>query len=337
LVTGTALVLYDGHPFHPRDDLIWRIAEKTRATAVGLSPGLVARQEQAGMVPGAQFDLSALDHIILGGAPSSPETFKWCYENIKPDLWVVSQAGSTEICSSLVGGIVSRPVYAGEIQGRMLGIAIDCFSDDGRPIRNVTGELVVKAPFPSMPLCLWNDPLGARFHKAYFSCFAGVWRQGDFFQVNDRGGCFIYGRSDATMNRYGVRIGTSEIYRTLANIPQITDSIVICMEAERTSAMLLFVTLAPGLALDDELRTHIQQALQRENSARHIPDEIIAAPAIPYTASGKRMEVPLKRVLSGETLQSSANRDTMADPKALDWFERFTHMRKARSHHAASG
>jgi acetoacetyl-CoA synthetase len=329
LVTGTALVLYDGHPFYPQDDLVWRIAEKTSATAIGLSPGLVARHELAGLVPAGRFDLSALKHVILGGAPASPETFHWCYENIKRDLWVVSQAGSTEICSSLVGGIVSRPVYAGEIQGRMLGIAIDCFSDDGRPIRNATGELVVTAPFPSMPLALWNDPKGERFHEAYFSHFKGIWRQGDLFQINDRGGSFIYGRSDATMNRFGVRIGTAEIYRTLANVPQVTDSIVVCMDAEH-SAMLLFVMLAPGFELDGALRAHIARVLQQENSARHIPDEILSVPAIPYTASGKRMEVPLKRVLSGATPQSSANPDTMADPQALDWFENFSLARKMR-------
>src|ERR1700729_1879571 len=215
LLTGSSATLYGGNPAYPTPDLLWKLAADTGATLFGASPTFVQMMEKAGLEPGKTFDLSRLECAMAAGAPSTPETFAWFYKGVKQDLWVTSQSGGTEICSGFVGASPTLPVYAGEIQTRMLGMDVHSWSDDGKPLIDEVGELVVTKPFPSMPIRFWNDAGGKRYHESYFDTFPGVWRHGDFIKINSRGGCYIYGRSDSTLNRFGVRIGTAEIYRAV--------------------------------------------------------------------------------------------------------------------------
>ncbi|QHS10307.1 acetoacetate--CoA ligase [Sinimarinibacterium sp. NLF-5-8] len=325
LITGCAAVLYDGNPAHPTPDFLWQLAADTQATSFGASPTFVQMMEKAGLRPGEQFDLSALESIVVSGAPSTPETFDWFYRCVKRDLWVTSQSGGTEICSGFVGASPTLPVYAGEIQTRMLGMDVHAWRDDGTPAdQDEVGELVVTTPFPSMPICFWQDRDGRRYHEAYFEAFPGVWRHGDFIKINARGGCYIYGRSDSTLNRYGVRIGTAEIYRTVEQLPEIADSLIVCCELPGGRFFMpLFIKLKPGAVLDQDLQARINTALRNHCSPRHVPDRIYAIEQIPYTLTGKKMEIPVRKILMGWPLNKAASRDAMANPSAIDWFVRF--------------
>lgn len=324
LLAGSAAVLYDGSPMYPGQDRLWRLAADTGATSFGASPMFVQLMEKAGLRPGELFDLNRLESVILSGAPSPPETFGWFYRNVKRDLWVTSQSGGTELCSAFVGAAPTQPVHAGEIQVRMLGMDVHAWSEDGREVIDEIGELVVTSPFPSMPLRFWNDADGARYREAYFERFPGVWRHGDFIKINQRGGCYIYGRSDSTLNRFGVRIGTAEIYRVVEQLPEIADSLIVCCEPPGEPAVMpLFVKLKPGHELDDELRRRIQAQLREDCSPRHVPDRIHAVAAIPYTLTGKKMEVPVQRILLGWPIEKVASRDAMMNPDALQSFENF--------------
>jgi len=324
LLTGASVVLYDGSPAHPGPDRLWELAEATGATFFGASPTFVQLMEKAGVRPGKTFDLSRLESIMVAGAPATPETFEWCYRNVKRDLWVTSQSGGTELCSGFVGGSPTLPVYAGEIQTRSLGMDVHAWNDVGGEVVDEVGELVVTSPFPSMPLRFWDDPGGERYRDSYFSTFPGVWRHGDFLRINERGGCFIHGRSDATLNRFGVRIGTAEIYRVVEQEPEIADSLIVCCGLQGGGYyMPLFVTLAPGAQFTGELRDRLNTRLRRDCSPRHVPDEIHEVPAIPYTLTGKKMEIPVRRILLGMPPAEVASRDAMADPSALDYFTAF--------------
>lgn len=324
LLTGSAAVLYDGSPAHPGPDLLWQLAARVRATCFGASPTYVHLMEKAGIRPGAQFDLSALESLILSGAPSTPETFEWCYEAVKRDLWVSSQSGGTELCSGLVGAVPLLPVYAGEIQACMLGMDVHVWNDAGMEVHDEVGELVVTKPFPSMPLRFWNDPGNARYLESYFEHFPGIWRHGDFMRINDRGGCYIYGRSDSTLNRFGVRIGSAEIYRVVAEVEEVLDSLVVCCELPGGRYFMpLFLSLKPGCQLDDGRTRRIAQRLREQCSPRHVPDRMIQVDAVPYTLTGKKMEVPVRKILMGWPPDKAANRDAMANPAALDWFVDF--------------
>lgn len=324
LLTGSAAVLYDGNPAQGGPGFLWELAERSGATCFGASPTYVQMMEKASLVPGEQFDLSRLESIVISGAPSTPETFDWFYRCVKRDLWVTSQSGGTEICSGFVGACPTLPVYAGEIQTRMLGMSVHAWNDAGEEVADEVGELVVTLPFPSMPIYFWNDRDGKRYHESYFDVFPGVWRHGDFIRINARGGCYIYGRSDSTLNRNGVRIGTAEIYRCVEQIPAVADSLIVCCDLPGGRwYMPMFVRLQPSLTIDDALREQIRDRLRADCSPRHVPDEIIQVGAIPYTLTGKKMEVPVRKLLMGRAVAESANADAMMNPESIEWYVAF--------------
>jgi len=325
LMTGSAVVLYDGNPAWPEADFLWELAAATRTTNFGASPTFVQMMEKAGLRPGEKHDLAALEGVLVSGAPSTPETFDWFYRCVKQDLWVTSQSGGTEICSGFVGAVPTLPVYAGEIQTRALGMDVHAWSDSGQEVFDEVGELVVTRPFPSMPVFFWNDADNTRYREAYFEHFPGVWRHGDFIRINGRGGCYIYGRSDSTLNRYGVRIGTAEIYRAVEQVPEVADSLIVCCELPGGHFFMpLFLRLKQGSQLDQAQRERINAKLRQDCSPRHVPDRIYAVEAIPYTLTGKKMEVPVRKILMGWPLEKAASRDAMTNPEAIDWFVRFS-------------
>jgi acetoacetyl-CoA synthetase len=325
-------VLYDGHPAHPGPELLWQLAADAGATTFGASPTFVEIMRKANIVPRERFDLSKLDNVLLTGSPVSPETTAWFYENVKADIWVNSPSGGTEVVAAWVGGTPLQPVYAGEIQARALGMDVRAWDETGEEVDDEVGELVVTSPAPSMPLYFWNDPGGERYRETYFEQFPGVWRHGDFIRINRRGGAYIYGRSDSTLNRYGVRIGTAEIYRAVDTLGEVADSLIVCLELPGGGFyMPLFVKTAPGVELDDALRSRIASKLRADCSPRHVPDEMHRVDAIPYTLTGKKMEVPIRRILAGAVPERVASRDAMMDPTALDWYVAFARERRAKA------
>jgi acetoacetyl-CoA synthetase len=328
LLVRSAVVLYDGSPAWPGPDTLWKLAAESGATCFGASPTFVQMMQKAGVKPRERFDLSRLTSVLLSGSPATPETFAWFYREVKEDLWVTSQSGGTEICSAFVGASPTLPVRAGEIQARALGMDVHAWDEGGRALHGEVGELVVTKPFPSMPLFFWNDDENRRYRESYFDHFPGIWRHGDFLRINERGGCFIQGRSDSTLNRYGVRIGTAEIYRAVEQVAGVVDSLIVCCDLPGGRFyMPLFVKLAPGAVLDDELRKRIDGKLRADCSPRHVPDEIVHVDAIPYTLTGKKMEVPVRKILMGVPLEKAASRDAMAQPAAIDWFAGFAKRR----------
>lgn len=324
LLTGATAVLYDGNPAYPTPDFLWKLAADTGTTSFGASPTYVQIMEKAGLAPGERFDLSRLESILVSGAPSTPETFEWFYKCVKRDLWVTSQSGGTEICSGFVGAAPTLPVYAGEIQARMLGMDVHVWNDAGDGVIDEVGELVVTGPFPSMPIRFWNDPGDVRYRESYFEHFPGAWRHGDFMKINARGGCYIYGRSDSTLNRNGVRIGSAEIYRVVEQISEVADSLVVCCELPGGQFFMpMFLRLQSGVVLDDALRARIAKKLREECSPRHVPDRMYPVDAIPYTLTSKKMEVPVRKILMGWAPEQAASRDSMMNPASIDYFIRF--------------
>ena len=320
LSSGAIPILYDGSPAYPIPDILWKLAQDGRATLLGASPTYVEQMARSGIVPRERYELSELDSISLAGSPATPSCMAWFYSAVKQDLWVANGSGGTDCCTGFVGGVPTLPVYAGEIQAPSLGVAVDAFNERGESVVDEVGELVIKEPMPSMPVAFWNDPENRRYHESYFEQFPGVWRHGDFFRMNARGGCFVLGRSDATLNRYGVRIGTAEIYRALAALPEIEDSLIVNLDLpDGGFFMPLFVKLSSGATLEG-CAEKIRDTLRREYSSRHVPDRIIAVPAIPMTLTGKKMEVPVRRILLGTAPEKAANLSAMADPRALDFF-----------------
>ena len=324
LMTGASAVLYDGSPLHGGPECLWKLAADAGATCFGGSPTFVQMMEKAGIEPGRQFDLTRLRSVLLSGAPSTPETFAWFYRCVKADLWVTSQSGGTELCSGLVGAVPLLPVRAGEIQARMLGMAVEVWNDAGEPVVDEVGELVVTRPAPSMPIFFWNDDGDARYRESYFEHFPSIWRHGDFMRLTPHGGCYIYGRADSTLNRHGVRIGSAEIYRVVEEIEAVADSLVVCCELSGGRFFMpLFLRLRDGAVLDDALRAEIAERLRRLCSPRHVPDVMVAIGQIPYTLTGKKMEVPVRKILMGRPAEQAANRDAMANPAALDAYTHF--------------
>ncbi|HEY7890382.1 MAG TPA: acetoacetate--CoA ligase [Steroidobacteraceae bacterium] len=320
LATGAIPVLYDGSPAYPFPDILWKLAHDADATMLGASPSYVEQMARSAIVPRERYELPQLKSISLAGSPATPGCMAWFYSNVKSDLWVANGSGGTDCCTGFVGGVPTLPVHAGEIQAPSLGVAVHAFNERGESVIDEVGELVITEPLPSMPVALWNDPDGRRYRESYFEEFPGIWRHGDFFRINARGACFVLGRSDATLNRFGVRIGTAEIYRTLAALPAVEDSLIVNLDLpDGGFFMPLFVKLAPGASLDTAA-DDIRDTLRREYTARHVPDEIIAVPAIPMTLTGKKMEVPVRRILLGLAPEKVANVSAMADPRALEFF-----------------
>lgn len=325
LLSDVVPVLYDGNPAWPDGDLLWKMVQDAKANLFGASPTYQTILEKNGVVPKAKFDLSSLDSVTLAGSPVTPECQAWFHANVKQDAWITPGCGGTDICSGFVGGVVTLPQYAGEIQARCLGVAVHVIGENGEFVVDEVGEMVVTEPMPSMPIGFWNDKDDARFIETYFSDFPGKWRQGDFYKVNARGGVFVLGRSDATLNRHGIRIGTAEIYRTIVLVPGVEDGLIVNLDLPGGHFFMpLFVKLAAGVTLDEPLKKAINDRLRSEYTPRHVPDKIYQVPAIPYTISGKRMEVPVRRILAGMPVAKAANRDAMADPSALDWFIEYT-------------
>ena len=324
MLIGVVPVLYDGNPNYPDPKILWRIVENSGASFFGASPTFVQMQQQADIVPRETFKFSKLQSVMLAGSPVSAECMAWFYQNVKNDLWLLPGSGGTDICSGFVGGIPGPPVYAGEIQGIHLGVDAHAFDEDGNSIVNVVGEFVITQPMPSMPLCFWNDENDARYKETYFDIYPGVWRQGDFFMVNERGGCFVLGRSDSTPNRFGVRIGTAEIYRCMESIDEVDDALIVNLDLSGGKFFMpMFVKLGGEIELDDAIEQKIRQTLKEMYTARHVPEKIYQVDDIPYTLTGKKMEVPVRRILMGTARDKAANPNVMSNPASLDYFVQF--------------
>jgi len=321
LIMDVVPVLYDGNPAWPSPDLLWKMADDTGANLFGASPTYQAILEKAGIVPRERFKLDKLETIVLAGSPVTAECQQWFYENVKSDCWAHSGSGGTDVCSGLVGGVVNLPIHAGEIQARQLGVAAYAFDDQGHSVVDQVGELVLTEPLPSMPVGFWGDADGSRYRESYFDQWPGVWRHGDFFRVNARGGCFVLGRSDATLNRHGVRIGTAEVYRSLLGIAEVEDSLIVNLDLPGGKFFMpLFVKLKGDQGMDENIESRIRAQIRSEYSPRHVPDRIYQVRAIPYTLTGKKMEVPVRRILMGVPVERAANRAAMANVDALDFF-----------------
>ncbi len=321
LLTDASIVLFDGNPAYPDLGALWDLAEQTRMTCFGTSAAFVGSSIKAGIEPRRGRDLSALRALGSTGSPLAPEGFRWVYDQLGPDLWLFSTSGGTDVCTAFVGGVPTLPVWLGELQARALGCAVEAWSADGRSLVGEVGELVITAPMPSMPLFFWGDDDGSRYRDSYFSMFEGVWRHGDWIEITERGTAVIYGRSDSTINRGGVRMGTSEIYRAVLSVPEVLDALVVDIPRAGTAGwMPLFVVLRDGATLSDELVAAIKRRIREDCSPRHVPDEVRQIAEVPRTLSGKVLEVPVKRILCGTPADQAASRESLANPKALDYF-----------------
>ena len=293
-------------------------------TFFGTSAAYIASCMKAGIEPGKTYDLSKLRGIGSTGSPLPPEGFQWIYEHVKKDIWLASVSGGTDVCSAFVGGSILLPVYAGELQCRALGARVEAFDEQGHPIIDEVGELVITEPLPSMPLFFWNDPDGTRYHDSYFDMYPGVWRHGDWIKITSRGSAIIYGRSDSTINRQGIRMGSSEIYRVVESLPEVLDSLIVGIEqAGGKYYMPLFVVLREGVALDDDLKARIKAALRKNISPHHVPDEIVAIQEVPRTLSGKKTEVPVKKLFMGIPVEKAVSKDALSNSQSIEYFIEF--------------
>jgi acetoacetyl-CoA synthetase len=323
LHSPAAIVLYDGSPAHPDLGVLWELAERASITCMGVSAGLLGSCEKGDVHPGRDYDLSALRAIGSTGSPLSPESFRWVYEAVDETIWLFSTSGGTDVCTAFVAGCPLLPVYEGELQCRALGCAVESWDEQGKPHIDEVGELVITEPMPSMPLYLWDDESGERLRESYFAMYPGVWRHGDWIRITPRGGAVIYGRSDSTINRQGVRMGTSEIYRAAGAVEGVLDSLVVDIPGKELGDdlnMILFVVLREGVSLDDELVKAIKGRIRADCSPRHVPNEIRQIEQVPRTLSGKVLEVPVKRILMGVPPGEAASVESLADPRALDYF-----------------
>jgi acetoacetyl-CoA synthetase len=319
---GVKPLLYDGNPGYPDADVLWRMADEARVTLFGASPAYVDMLAKRGVVPRESYRLEALKTIMCAGSPVSPEVYAWFLRNVKRDLYLHVGSGGTDVCCGYTGGSPTLPTYAGEHTHRNLGVAAYAFDEDGNTLVDEVGEMVITQPMPSMPVKFWgDDALMTRYKASYFDQYPGVWRQGDFFKVTPRGGTLVLGRSDATLNRGGVRIGTAEVYNGIEGIPEVNDAIVVNLDLPGGKFFMpMFVQLEDGVTLDSTIEDAIRAKLRREYTPRHVPDKIIQVPAIPTTLTGKKLEVPVRRILSGVPVDKAANISAMADPAALDAF-----------------
>jgi acetoacetyl-CoA synthetase len=325
LLVGATAVLYDGSPAYPDLNTLWKLTQDIGIQHFGTSAPFLMASLKAGIRPAEQFDLKALRSIGSTGSPLPPEGFDYVYQHIKRDVWLCSMSGGTDVCSAFVGGCPLWPVHEGEIQCRALGCSLYVYDEEGHILpEGEMGEMVITKPMPSMPIYFWNDAGGKRYEESYFEMFPGKWRHGDWISITPHKGLVIYGRSDATLNRHGVRIGTSEIYRAVDKVEEVADSLVVNLElAGGRHYMPLFVQMKEGQALSKEIVEKIKHHLKTDYSPRHVPDAIIETAAIPYTISGKKMERPVKRILLGHPLEKAVNVDSMKNPKSLDFFVDF--------------
>ncbi|SMC22876.1 acetoacetyl-CoA synthetase [Desulfacinum hydrothermale DSM 13146] len=318
LALGARALLYDGSPFYPDPGSLWQMAQDEKITIFGTSAKYLAALEKAGVKPRETYDLTPLKAILSTGSPLSIESFQYVYRDIKEDLCLSSISGGTDIISCFALGNPMGPVYAGELQCRGLGMKVEAWDEDGRPVIGQKGELVCTAAAPSMPIYFWNDPDGQKYRDAYFSVYPGVWHHGDFIEITERGGVIIYGRSDATLNPGGVRIGTAEIYRQVETIPEVLDSLVVGQDWDNDVRVILFVKLREGHELTDELVQRIKKAIRENTTPRHVPAKIIAVADIPYTISGKKVELAVRKVIHNQEVK---NKDALANPESLDYFK----------------
>jgi acetoacetyl-CoA synthetase len=329
LLVGATILLYDGSPGYPDIGALWQFAQDTGMTFLGTSAAYVTACMKAGIEPARQFGLGALRGIGYTGSPLPPEGFEWIYAQIGP-VWLASISGGTDVCTAFVGGCPLKPVRAGETQCRCLGAAVAAYDDAGRALVGEVGELVLEAPLPSMPLFFWGDADGRRYRESYFEHYEGVWRHGDWCKITEEGGVVIYGRSDSTINRQGIRMGTSELYRAVEAVPEVLDSLVIDLEGiGGASYMPLFVVLREGLALDEALAARIKATIRQALSARHVPDAIFQIAEVPRTLNGKKLEVPVKKILMGVPAERAASKDSLANPEALEFFVALAEKRRA--------
>lgn len=324
LLTDAEVVLYDGSPGYPRTDALFDLAEQAGITVLGTSAAYLGACAKADVHPRGGRSLRALRAVGSTGSPLSPEGFDWVYRELGPDVWLFSTSGGTDLCTAFVGGVPTLPVRRGELQAPSLGARVEAWDHDGSSLVGEVGELVITAPMPSMPLRLWGDDDGARYRESYFGRWPGIWRHGDWIEIGEHGGAVITGRSDATVNRGGVRIGTAELYRSVLAVDEVVDALAVDVPAEGADGrLLLFVVLRDQIALDDELVGRIRARIRAECSPRHVPDEVVAVPDVPRTLSGKLLEVPVKRILTGTPAEEAVSRDALADPTALAWFEAY--------------
>ncbi|GAA3125345.1 acetoacetate--CoA ligase [Streptomyces rectiviolaceus] len=331
LLTGTTIVLYDGSPGYPDTGAQWRIAERTKATLFGTSAAYVMACRKAGVHPARDFDLSTVQCVATTGSPLPPDGFRWLHDEFDDTpggLWMASVSGGTDVCSCFAGAVPTLPVHIGELQAAGLGTDLQAWDPQGKPLIDEVGELVVTNPMPSMPIHFWNDPDGSRYHDSYFDTYPGVWRHGDWITVTSHGSVVIHGRSDSTLNRQGVRMGSADIYEAVERLPEIRESLVIGVEQPDGGYwMPLFIHLAPGATLDDGLRDRIKQTIRTQLSPRHVPDEVIEVPGIPHTLTGKRIEVPVKRLLQGTALAKAVNPGSVDNLDLLRFYEELARKR----------
>ncbi len=324
LLTDASIILFDGNPGYPNLGMLWDLAADTGMTCFGTSAAFIGScmKEGVSLREGSR-DLRSLAAVGSTGSPLSPEGFRWVYDELGSDTWLFSTSGGTDVCTAFVGGVPILPVYLGELQGRSLGAAVEAWDEDGQSVVDEVGELVITKPMPSMPIFFWGDEDGSRYRDSYFSMFPGIWRHGDWIKITSRGTAIIYGRSDSTINRGGVRMGTSEIYRAVLSIDEIVDALVVDVAGRPgfdQGWMPLFVVLRDGVSLDDALVAAIRRRVREDCSPRHVPDEIRQITEVPRTLSGKVLEVPVKRILTGTPVEQVASRESLANPEALDVF-----------------
>ncbi|WP_077324246.1 acetoacetate--CoA ligase [Virgibacillus siamensis] len=325
LLTGSTIILYDGNPAYPDKKMLWKFAQDTKMTTFGTSASYItACMKDETLVPGKEFDLSHLENISSTGSPLPPEGFQWCYDHVKEDIWIASASGGTDVCTAFILGVPTLPVYAGELQCRGLGAKIESFDDDAHSQVEEVGELVLTEPFPSMPIYFWNDEDGSRMHDSYFDMFDGIWRHGDYLKITDRHTCVIYGRSDATINRGGIRIGTSEIYRAVDHVKQVADSLIVDIPGGNGDSYTpLFVTMQDGEELTEDVKKTIKKEIREKCSPRHVPTGIHQVPELPKTLNGKKLEIPVKKILMGKPVENVVNKGSLSNQNSLDYFIAF--------------
>jgi acetoacetyl-CoA synthetase len=321
LLVGATIVCYEGSPNYPKPDALWDIAARVGATVLGTSPGYVLGCAKVGVVPRAEHDLSALRTVGITGSSLPPSSSLWLRDNVGKHVQVASISGGTDVVSAFIGGVRTVPVWPGELSAPYLGVALDAWNESGKPVRGEVGELVITRPMPSMPVAFWNDVDGSRYRSAYFEMFPGVWRHGDWITITEHGSIIVHGRSDSTLNRHGIRMGSADISQAVERLPEIAEALVIGAEQPDGGYwMPLFVVLTDDAELTDELRDRIKDTIRTEVSPRHVPDDIIVAPGVPHTRTGKKLEVPIKKLFQGADAARVVERSAVDDPALLDWY-----------------